>query len=140
MAELRSQFSGGAQRDREVAIHELTSAFGVQRIGPRIREEAETALRTAVRRGILDNERGELRLRARSIEGYDRAFLKEQFLSSLGARRWVERADAGRGFARWMGFRRAGASIVQVSRSLINGLIREGRLESNGQDIRSMNT
>ena len=48
----------------------------------------------------------------------------------------IERDEAIRAFARWMGFRRTGRSIDETARSLINGLLREGRLERQDQLIR----
>jgi len=73
---------------------------------------------------------------ARTIEQYDRDFLKKQFLASLLGQQWIEREDAVRAFARWMGFRRTGPAIEDMARSLINGLLRESRLESGGSQIR----
>ncbi len=55
------------------------------------------------------------------------------FKEALASRK---REDAIRAFARWMDFRRTGPSIDEVSRSLINGLIKGGRLESDGPSIR----
>ena len=133
---IRQMFSDGQERDRESAIDALARELGYQRTGPRIREELDNALRIAVRRGVLENERGTLRLLVRSVENYERDFLKEQFLASLSSRGWVERDEAIRGFARWMGFRRTGPAIEETTRSLINGLIREGRLESDSGQIR----
>lgn len=68
---------------------------------------------------------------ARSIVDYDRDFLKQQFLAAIG-RAWIERDDAVREFCRWMGFARTGPVIEDTARSLINGLLREGRLEADG--------
>ena len=39
-----------------------------------------------------------LRIHARSLEEYDRAFLKDQFLASLQGKAWTERDDAVQGF------------------------------------------
>jgi hypothetical protein len=133
---VRQTFSDGIERERDSAINELARALGFQRTSSRVREELDNTIRTAVRRGILENQGTALRLFARSIEQYDRDFLKDQFLASLIGRQWTERDDAIRGFARWMGFRLTGPSIDENGRSLINGLIREGRLESEGSMIR----
>jgi hypothetical protein len=107
-----------------------------QRTGSRIDEELDNTIRTAVRRGILESNNGVLRLAVGSIEHYDRTHLKDQFLASLSGRGWVDRDHAIRAFARWMGFRRTGSSIDETARSLINGLIREERIESDGGLIR----
>jgi len=133
---IRQEFSNGEEREREATINELARDLGYQRTGTRIYEELDNALRTAVRRGIISNEGGVLQLFVRTIEEYDRNFLKDQFLSSLQGSSWIERKDAIRSFARWMGFRRTGPAIDETARSLINGLIREGKLESDSTAIR----
>lgn len=133
---IRHLFGDGEERERDKAIDTLARELGYRRTGTRIYEELDNALRTAVRRGVLASERGAVRLFARTIERYGRDFLKEQFLASLNGRQWAEREDAVRVFARWMGFRRTGPAIEDAARSLINGLLRDGRLESRGSEIR----
>lgn len=132
---VRQLFANGQTHDRESALRHLAQALGYQRLGPRVRDTLSTELLTAVRRGILKNERGALSLEARTIAEYRRDFLKSQFLASLG-RAWTTREDAARAFARWLGFARTGPAIAETVRSLINGLLREGRLERNGDAIR----
>ena len=136
MAMIRQVFGDGEPRDRERAVRELARELGYQRTGSRIGENLDNAIRTAVRRGILENQGSALSLYARSIESYERDFLKDQFVASLQGRVWKDRDDAIRGFARWLGFRRTGPQIDETARSLVNGLIREGRLESDGPSIR----
>ena len=133
---VRQLFNDGTVRNRDSAIGDLAGQVGFARVGSRIRESLDNAVRTAVRRGILENNGSGLRIQARSLEEYDRAFLKDQFLASLQGKAWTEREDAVQGFARWMGFRRTGSTIADMARSLINGLIREERLESDGSRIR----
>jgi SOS-response transcriptional repressor LexA len=133
---IRQLFTTGGSRDRETGIQELKEALGYQRLGTRIRETLDNALRTAVRRGVVANDGDTISIQTRSIEDYDRDFLKDQFLASLEGRSWKERDDAIRDFARWLGFRRTGPTIDETARSLINGLIREGRLESQASAIR----
>jgi len=135
MCRIRQLFGDGQERPRDAAIAALARDLGYQRTGTRIHEELNNALRTAVRRGIISSD-GALRLAGRSIEQYERDFLKDQFLASLAGRQWIERDDAVRDFTRWLGFKRVGPSIQETARSLINGLLREGRLESNGGEIR----
>jgi hypothetical protein len=135
LCQIRQLFSDGQSRDRETTLRDLTRGLGYERLGPRIRETLATDLLTAVRRGILANDRGVLSLQARSIEEYDRSFLKEQFLAAIG-RNWIEREEAIRLFARWLGFARTGPVIDDAARSLINGLLREERLESDGPSVR----
>jgi hypothetical protein len=104
---VRQLFSDGADRERDRAIAEMARTLGFDRTGSQIREELDNAIRTAVRRQIIANVGGTLRLWARSVEQYERAFLKEQFLASLVGRQWTERDEAIRAFARWLGFRLA---------------------------------
>jgi hypothetical protein len=133
---VRQLFNDGTVRNRDSAIGDLAGQVGFARVGSRIRESLDNVVRTAMRRGILENNGSGFRIHARSLEQYDRSFLKEQFLASLRGKAWTERDDAVQGFARWMGFRRTGSTFADTARSLINGLIREERLESDGSRIR----
>lgn len=132
---IRNVFSSGSERDRETALREVSQTLGYGRLGPRIRDILDRDLRTAVRRGILQSHGGELSLLCRSIEQYERGFLKEQFLAALG-RTWLDRTEAARTFARWLGFTRTGGTIADTVRSLINALLRERRLEARDGRIR----
>jgi hypothetical protein len=132
---IRNVFRSGTARDRGTALRDVSQALGYARLGPRIRETLDRDLLTAVRRGILQNDGGELSLLCRSIEQYERGFLKEQFLAALG-RTWLDRTEAARVFARWLGFTRTGGTITDTVRSLINGLLRERRLEARDGRIR----
>jgi len=131
---IRKVFSTGAARDRETALRDVAKAMGHQRLGAKARKVLETDLLTAVRRGILENERGQLSLLARHMSDYERSFLKEMFLAAIG-RRWVEREEAIRLLARHMGFARTGSEMMKLGRSLINGLIRTKELESEGKEM-----
>jgi hypothetical protein len=132
---IRQLFSDNQARDRDTAIHDVAGALGYQRVGPRIREIFHTDLVTAMRRGILQNQNGQLSLLARDLRDYQRDFLKENFLSAVG-RVWIERADAIQAFARWLGFSRIGSAIEETGYSLINGLLRDRRLEADKSRIR----
>lgn len=136
LAVIREVFSSGGERDRETALREIAQALGYERLGSRIREVLNTDIRTAVRRGILQNQNTRLSLLCRSIEDYERDFLKELFLAAISqnGRVWLERQEAIRLFARWLGFRRTGRLIDESARSLIKGLLRDGSLEKDGQD------
>ena len=136
MCEIRSIFSSGGARDRETAIKELATALGWERVGSSIRESISNALSTAVRRGILDSDGGTLRLFSRSRDDFYRSFLKDQFLAALEGRAWRERDDAIQAFARWLGYKRTSPELDADARSLINGLIREARLEADGNSLR----
>ncbi len=131
---IRQVFSEGPPRERDAAIRDVARALGYRRTGARIREILHTDLRTAVRRGILENTGGTLRLLARSITDYERDFLKQQFLAAIG-RPWIARDTATRDFCRWLGFARTGPLIEDTARSLIHGLLREGRLEASGAEL-----
>ena len=132
---IRGVFSSGGARDRETAMRDVAQALGFQRLGSHIREILSTDFLTAVRRGILVNENGQLSLGASDLRDYDRDSMKGDFLGAIG-RTWTEREDAIRLFARWLGYARTGYVIEETARSLINGLIREGRLEKDGDRIR----
>lgn len=131
---IRQMFSDGPPRGRSAAIRDVARELGYRRTGPRIQEILHTDLMTAVRRCILANQNGTLRLRTRSIADYDRDFLKQQFLAAIG-RTWIDRETAIRDFCRWLGFARTGPVIQDATRSLINGLLREQRLESDGAQM-----
>ncbi|MGM4889903.1 AIPR family protein [Tardiphaga sp. 11_C7_N12_6] len=133
---IRDTFADGEARDRDEAIVALARQFGFRRTGPRIREDIEKLLRTAVRRGILASKGRVVSLGAGKVTDYDRSVLKDQFIASMPSRSWIERTDSIVGFARWLGYRRTGAIIDETARSIITGLIREARLESDGSRIR----
>lgn len=133
MRVIRRVFINGDAFDRAQALRAVNAELGNQRLGPRLHGEIDGAIRIAVRRGILDNSNGELRLLARSLEDYDRNFLKKQFLAAMG-RGWVEREEAIRMLSRWMGYSRTTEGMMAVGKSLINGLIREGMLEVEGRE------
>lgn len=131
---IRQVFGKGPPRERDGAIHGVARALGYRRTGARIQEILHTDLLTAVRRGILENTDGELRLLTRSITDYERDFLKQQFLAAID-RAWIDRDDAIRDFCRWLGFARTGPVIEDTARSLINDLLREGRLGADSANL-----
>lgn len=129
MITLRAIFARTPFLSRDEALSALARALGYRRLDGNIRRILSGYLRASVRRGILENERGHLRVLCRTIADYELDFLKEQFLASLGPT-WVERDAAPRRLARWLGFGRTGPAIAARVSSMINGLIRTGRLES----------
>jgi hypothetical protein len=133
---IRQLLGDGVGRSRNAAVDEMARDLGCDTSDAHIRVEIDSAFRAASRRGIVTNEGGVMRLSARTIDQYERAFLKDQFLGSLPGRQWIERDQSIRAFARWMGFRRTGDTIDEITRSLINGLLREARLEREGSRIR----
>ncbi len=132
---IRQVFGSGGARDRDTAIKDIAFALGYRRTGSKIRDVLHIDIMTAVRRGILRDEDSLLSLISNDIRDFERDSLKEDFLSALG-RTWTEREDAVRSFARFLGYARTGPVIEDTARSLINGLIRDGRLESDGDRIR----
>jgi hypothetical protein len=133
---IRQMFRGAEVRSRDDVIAELQTLAGSQSLDAQVREELDNGIRTAVRRGILENRGDGLALFTRNIADYERGFLKDQFVAAMQGHAWAERNDNIRRFARWLGFRRTGPSIDEAARSVINGLIRDGRLETNGSQIR----
>lgn len=131
---IRKVFGDGAERERDMALHDIAYALGYQRLGPRIREALSAHFMAALRRGIVVNVDSKYRLGFRSFADCPRDVLKDAFESAIG-RAWIVREDAIRSFARWAGFGRVGDVIDQTARSLINGLIREGRVETNGLEL-----
>ena len=73
---IRRLFGDSHPRDRDTAMRDLAAALGYRRVGPRIREVLHTDLLTAVRRGILQNQNGQLSLLERDVRGYQWDFLK----------------------------------------------------------------
>ena len=71
----------------------------------------------------------------RSIDEYNPDYLKDMFIGAIG-NGWITREEAMREAARYLGFARTGETIVLHFKSAINGLIRQDRLESNGELIR----
>jgi type I restriction enzyme S subunit len=128
---IRTIFNDDKERERDAAIRELAHALGHQRTGSRVYDALSTGLQTAVRRGIIVNVGGVYRRGFRTLADCTRDSLKKDLESAIG-RGWISREDAVRALARWLGFGRVGPIIEETGRSLINGLIREGRLETNG--------
>ena len=63
--------------------------------------------------------------------------LKTQVLAVVRAQRaWVPREDVPRLLARWLGFGRTGARIVDATESVLRGLVRSGDLQSQDGAVR----
>jgi hypothetical protein len=129
MAAIRQVFSDGLARERESAMRDVARELGFDRTGSRIQERLNGELIAAARRGIVANKGGDLTLAARNIDDYGREYLKTLFLSDMGTT-WWDREEAINRAARYLGFTRTGARIYDYFKSIINGLIRDGRLES----------
>lgn len=134
---LRQVLEGGAKsRDQLVTL--LARMSGFERTSARAKDEMANVIRTGIRRRILKADGEMISIGAKTIADYetDREFLKDQFLASMQGRSWIERTEVTRSFARWLGYRRTGPYIEESAKSLINVLIREGRLEGEGSEIR----
>ncbi|MFZ3083858.1 type ISP restriction/modification enzyme [Rhodoferax ferrireducens] len=106
--------------------------LGHARTSPRIANELDAAIRRAVRRGIASNARGELSLVAKTVDGYDRDFLKQHLLSVI-AGPWCDKADVPLRFARTLGFARRGPKIEELVWSLMRSLQRNRLVEIEGR-------
>jgi type I restriction enzyme, S subunit len=134
MVAIRRVFSEGGSREREDALREVAHTLGFKRLGARVETLISNEFSTAVRRGILVKDEAGYRLGFRSYTECTRDSLKNDFESAMG-RDWISREEAIRAFARWSGFARVGEVIDETARSLINGLIREGRIEADGTEF-----
>jgi hypothetical protein len=115
-------------------IRQTARELGHARTSSRIATELESAVRRATKRGIAGNERGVLRLVARSIDGYDRAFLKQHLLSCL-TKAWCDKSEVPLRFARGLGFARTGPKIEELLWSLMASLQRGGSVERQGRGV-----
>lgn len=122
---------------RDALIRQAARALGHQRTSKGIAAALDDAIRRAVRRGIAENRGGALGLLVRDIDGYDRDHLKTQLVAALRAQRgWVDRAAAPKVLARWLGFARTGAKIVEATESLIRALGRSGQVDLTTDRVR----
>jgi hypothetical protein len=135
VAAIREVFSHTLVLDRDAAIREVARALGFGRTGPRIAQAIDSALIAAAKRGVVFNDRGALTLWSRNISAYSRDELISTLLSVMGVV-WWEREEAIRAAARHLGFRRAGSLIRDAFKSAINGALRRGLIERDGQQIR----
>lgn len=139
VAAIREVFSQNSELDRDSAIREVAHALGFARTGSRITEAIDSALIAAAKRGVIQNNRGVLSLLSRNIGDYSRGELINALLSSMGSV-WREREEAIRAAARHLGFKRTGSSIRDKFKSAINGAIRRGLVEYDGNLIRRIAT
>lgn len=135
MAAIRDVFKRAESLDAPTAFTEISHALGFRRTGARITEELRRALRTAIRRHIINRDRGVLSIECRTIDDYTRDELIETLLAAMG-KTWWSREDAVRAAARRLGFRRTGNRSIKAFRSAINGAIRRGSLKVDHDFIR----
>ena len=133
--DLKSPADAASAMTRDELVRQTAYGLGYRRTGSRIADALDDAIRTAVRRGFVERAEDQLKLYRSPIDTWDRDWLKREFLAAIG-RPWLEREDAIRAFSRWLGYRRTSSLFDETARSLINGLLREGRLEANANFVR----
>jgi hypothetical protein len=131
MAAIRELFLDGQPRPRDEAIRDLARALGYRRVGSTVGEVLGNDIRTAVRRGILDNAGGQFTLLCRAVDQYTRDHLVDILLAALG-QGWCDRDEAIVAAARHIGFRRTGPNIRTAFKSAINAALRRGLIEPDG--------
>jgi hypothetical protein len=131
MAAIRELFLDGRARERNDAIRDISRVLGYRRVGSAIGAILGNDIRTAIRRGILDNAAGQFRLLCRSIDQYTRDHLIDILLAAMG-QGWWDRDEAVSAGARHLGFRRTGSNLHKAFKSAINGAIRRGLIETDG--------
>jgi len=139
MTTIRELFAfprSGEAHARGEAIKALAAALGYERSGKNIHETLDNDLQTAVRPGILDNVKGELRLLIRSVMEDQRDHLIAILLAAAGQCVWLDRDDLITATARHLGYRRTSEKIREELKSAINGGIRRGKLEGDGSRVR----
>jgi hypothetical protein len=135
MAAIRDVFKSGESLDPDAAIAAIARALGFRRTGARIHEALRSALRTAIRRHIINRDKGVISLECATIDDYSRDELIGTLLAAMGTS-WWDREDAIRAAAHRLGFRRTGSQIRKAFKSAINGAIRRGLLEYDDHIIR----
>lgn len=137
MCIVREVLSKGPLTSDEL-IRQTAYGLGYQRAALGISTALEGSLHAAARRGITMRNGNLVQLQAHSIADYDHEHLKNQFLAAISRQTsgFIEREQAVRAFARWMGFARTGPVIADVGASLIRKLIHAGRLQTSGSQIR----
>jgi predicted nucleotidyltransferase len=135
MSAIREVFSAVESLDQETAVIQIARVLGFRRTGARIADELRSALRTAIRRHIINRDKGVISIECTTIDDYTRDELIETLLAAMGST-WWDREDAIRTAARHLGFRRTGNRITKAFKSAINGAIRRGVVKADGVMIR----
>ena len=113
-------------------IRQTARKLGFARTGAPVRAVLDKAVALAVRRGIAAQADGLLSLEVKSIEGYDRDFLKQHLLGVVG-RAWRDTAEVPVRFARALGFARTGPKIEETVWKLMRALVRAGQVDVQGR-------
>lgn len=119
-------------------IRKTAYGLGYKRAALGISTALKGTLIAAARRGITMRNGNLVQLKEHLIADYDDDHLKTQFLAAISHQTsgFIEREEAVRVFARWMGYARTGPVIADRAASLIRKLIRSGLLQSSGSQIR----
>ncbi|MCX7310611.1 MAG: hypothetical protein NTV56_02550 [Alphaproteobacteria bacterium] len=133
---IRPLFARETTLRRDALPTRIAELMGYAATDPKAQVDTEHIIQAAIKRGILQEEDGDISLLGRNISAYPRDVLKEQFLASMNGNNWMERSESIPRFARWLGFKRTGPNIEEAARSVINSLIRADRLEKTGSQIR----
>jgi hypothetical protein len=88
-------------------------------------------MRIAIRRGIIERQRGQYMLLCRGIDQYTRDHLFRMLVAAMAAG-WQTRDEATVAAARHLGYRRIGHKIYSAFKSAINAAIRSRLLERDG--------
>jgi hypothetical protein len=91
-------------------------------------------VRTAVRRGILENSGGQYALLCRNIDDYTREHLIRTLLGAMGGT-WQTREEAITAATRHLGYGRTGRKIKEAFKSAINAAFRRGLVERDGPQM-----
>ena len=127
---------------RGLVILEAARELGFARTGSRINEALESALRTAVRRGVVTAVAGKIWQRTNTIDDYlnpdadPYAELRRHLRAAIG-KVWTPDEEAIRATARHIGFQKAGKNISAALRSTLRSAIRRGELERAGPFVRA---
>lgn len=140
MALFRDLLGRHGPTERQALIRLAAEELGYQRLRDGVAHSLDSALVTAVRRGVLANDKGVMRVFLTNLpeEEGQFQFLKTQLLAAVSenGRVWMTRNEAVRAFARWFGFRRTGRVIEETAQKLIKRLLRAKKLEADGEMIR----
>lgn len=135
MSAIREVSSSVESLEPETAIIQIARVLGFRRTGARMKERLRSALRTAIRRHIINRDKGVISIECATIDDYTRDELVETLLVTMGSA-WWDREEAIRAASRRLGFRRTGNRITKAFKSAINGALRRGKLEPDGRQIR----
>lgn len=122
---------------RAELIYEVAHRLGFARVGSRVHDSIDGDIRAATRRGIVMTNGGRIYVDCRVITDYPRNLLQDYLLTVMGSTWWTQ-TDAIRDTARHLGFRRTGSAITDAFKSAISGLIRQGRIERDGERVRGV--